>query len=62
MLDVPVPETDGEDLHAALADLATYSLVTSAPELPYFAVHRLMQDVTARSLDPVGGRTRLTRR
>ena len=51
LLDVPVPEMAGEDLHAALADLADYSLVTRAAAAPLFSVHRLVQDVTARSLD-----------
>ena len=36
--------------HDALVDLATYSLVTRANEAPIFTVHRLVQDVTRRSL------------
>jgi tetratricopeptide (TPR) repeat protein len=49
LLDVPVPGAGDENLHEALDDLATYSLVTR-DEGPYFLVHRLVQDVTRRSL------------
>jgi hypothetical protein len=41
LLDVPVPEDEGEDLHEALADLAAYSLATRDPEEPRFLVHGL---------------------
>jgi len=37
-------------LHEALAELETYSLVTRSGESPTFTVHRLVQDVTRRSL------------
>ena len=43
----PLPATD---LHEALADLETYSLATRSAESPTFTVHRLVQDVTRRSL------------
>ncbi len=61
LLDVPVPDPpDAEanlDAHEALVDLATYSLVTHAADMPTFTVHRLVQDVTRRSLrnDPCQG-------
>ncbi|HXU29756.1 MAG TPA: tetratricopeptide repeat protein [Thermoanaerobaculia bacterium] len=42
-------------LHSALVDLATYSLVTRADEAPTFTIHRLVQDVTRRSLRDVPG-------
>ena len=50
LLDVPVPGAETENLHDALADLAAYSLVTRDAEGPFFLVHRLVQDVTRRSL------------
>jgi tetratricopeptide (TPR) repeat protein len=52
LLDVAVPgdETAVEDAHAALADLERYSLITRARDEPTFTVHRLVQDVTRRSL------------
>jgi len=50
LLDVPIPGAESENLHDALADLAAYSLVTRDAEGPYFLVHRLVQDVTRRSL------------
>ena len=40
----------GPDLREALADLETYSLATRDGDSPTFAVHRLVQDVTRRSL------------
>jgi len=61
LLDVPVPELPEEesslDPRDALTELATYSLVTRAAETPTFTVHRLVQDVTRRSLrnDPGHG-------
>ncbi len=61
LLDVPVPglpETEvAPDPHDALVNLATYSLVTRAADAPTFTVHRLVQDVTRRSLanDPGQG-------
>jgi len=51
LLDVPVPESPGElDRRDALVELATYSLVTRDGETPTFTIHRLVQDVTRRSL------------
>jgi tetratricopeptide (TPR) repeat protein len=54
LLDVPIPGAEIENLHAALADLARYSLLSRAAAAPVFSVHRLVQDVTARSLDEAG--------
>jgi tetratricopeptide (TPR) repeat protein len=50
LLDVPVPGAETENLREAYDDLAGYSLVTRDAEGPYFLVHRLVQDVTRRSL------------
>jgi tetratricopeptide (TPR) repeat protein len=51
LLDVPVPDSPEEpDRRDALAELETYSLVTRDGETPTFTVHRLVQDVTRRSL------------
>lgn len=50
LLDVPVPGAEAEDLHAALADLDAFSLVTRRPAAPVFSVHRLVQAVTRQSL------------
>ncbi len=50
LLDVQVPGAEGENLHDAYDDLAAYSLVTRDAEGPFFLVHRLVQDVTRRSL------------
>jgi len=61
LLDVPVPDLPEEELSLdprdALVELATSSLVTRAAETPTFTVHRLVQDVTRRSLrnDPGHG-------
>ena len=60
LLDVPIPEDEGEDLYEALADLAAYSLATRDPEEPRFLVHGLVQDVTRRSLDAAASRQRVT--
>ncbi len=62
LLDVAVPgdETAVEDARAALADLERYSLVTRARDEPTFTVHRLVQDVTRRSLKGDAGRAALT--
>ena len=60
LLDVPVPGAEGENLHEALADLAAYSLVTRDAEGPFFLVHRLVQDVTKRSLTGERRAKRLT--
>ena len=51
LLEVPIPEADGNDLREALADLAGYSLATRDAAEPRFFVHRLVQDVARRSLD-----------
>ena len=50
MLDVPLPGMAAEDLDEALADLSSYSLVRRNPARREFSVHRLVQDVTRRSL------------
>ena len=50
LLDVPIPGAEAENLRDAFDDLAAYSLVTRDAEGPYFLVHRLVQDVTRRSL------------
>jgi tetratricopeptide (TPR) repeat protein len=60
LLDVPISEDAGGDLHEALADLAAYSLGTRDPKEPRFLVHGLVQDVTRRSLDAAASRLRLT--
>jgi len=54
LLDVPVPGTAADDAHAALDDLATYSLATRDAEGDAFLVHRLVQDVTRRGLGQAG--------
>jgi tetratricopeptide (TPR) repeat protein len=52
LLDVPVPGVEpAEDLHAALAELEAYSLVSRADAAPSFTVHRLVQVVTRRGAD-----------
>jgi tetratricopeptide (TPR) repeat protein len=50
LLDISIPGADGENLRDAYDDLAAYSLVTRDAEGPFFLVHRLVQDVTHRSL------------
>jgi tetratricopeptide (TPR) repeat protein len=50
LLDVPIPGAKTENLHHALDDLAAYSLVTRDAAGPFFLVHRLVQDVTRRSI------------
>jgi tetratricopeptide (TPR) repeat protein len=61
LLDVPVSGVLAEDAGIALDDLATYSLVTRDPDDGTFLVHRLVQDVTRRSLAEAGSeRQRLT--
>jgi tetratricopeptide (TPR) repeat protein len=59
LLDVPIPGAEEDDLHEALNDLAAYSLVTRDAEGPFFLVHRLVQDVTRRSLADEARRQRL---
>jgi tetratricopeptide (TPR) repeat protein len=61
LLDVPIPEDEGEDLYEALADLAAYSLATRDQEEPRFLVHALVQDVTRRSLDGAASRQRIAK-
>jgi tetratricopeptide (TPR) repeat protein len=51
LLDVRIPGAESENLHDALDDVAAYSLVTRDAEGPFFLVHRLVQDVTRRSLN-----------
>ncbi|HVQ70416.1 MAG TPA: tetratricopeptide repeat protein [Bradyrhizobium sp.] len=50
LLDVPIPGSEAESSRDALDDIAAYSLVTRDAEGPYFLIHRLVQDVTRRSL------------
>ena len=50
MTAVPVPGMAAEDLDEALADLSNYSLVRRHPARREFSVHRLVQDMTRRSL------------
>jgi tetratricopeptide (TPR) repeat protein len=52
LLDVPIPDLEEleVDPRGGLVQLETYSLVTRAAEAPTFTVHRLVQDVTRRSL------------
>jgi len=50
LLEEQVPEIATEDLEDALADLVTYSLARRNPQKREFTVHRLVQDVTRRSL------------
>jgi tetratricopeptide (TPR) repeat protein len=58
LLDVPITGV-AADQREALLDLAAYSLVTRDPERERFAVHRLVQDATRRSLDAAAARQRL---
>jgi tetratricopeptide (TPR) repeat protein len=50
LLDTPIPGAETEDLHEDLDDLTAYSLVQRDAEGPFFLIHRLVQDVTRRSL------------
>ncbi|MFY9824086.1 MAG: tetratricopeptide repeat protein [Thermoanaerobaculia bacterium] len=51
LLDVPIPEVHEEPNPLdSLVELANYSLVTRDDKTPTFTVHRLVQDVTRRSL------------
>jgi tetratricopeptide (TPR) repeat protein len=59
LLGVPVPGADNENLRDAYDDLAAYSLVTPDAEGPFFLVHRLVQDVTRRSLTGGDGQASL---
>jgi tetratricopeptide (TPR) repeat protein len=60
LLDVAIPGVEAEDQHGALTDLATVSLVTRETEGERFSVHRLVQDVTRRSLDAAASRRRMS--
>jgi tetratricopeptide (TPR) repeat protein len=61
LLNVPVPGVVAEDGHAALDDLAAYSLVTREVDGAGFSVQRLVQDVTRLGLAQVGtSQARLT--
>jgi tetratricopeptide (TPR) repeat protein len=60
LLDVAIPEDEGEDLYETLADLAAYSLTTRDPQEPRFLVHGLVQDMTRRSLDGAASQQRVT--
>jgi len=59
LIAVPVPAI-AEDLDEALADLAAYSLVQRNPDRQEFSVHRLVQDVTRRSLSGADAQAALT--
>jgi tetratricopeptide (TPR) repeat protein len=51
LLDLPVPQSpEVPNPRDTLVELANYSLVTRDDETPTFTVHRLVQDVTRRSL------------
>jgi tetratricopeptide (TPR) repeat protein len=50
LLATPVGGVEADDIGDALADLAEYSLVRRNPDRQEFTVHRLVQDVTRRSL------------
>ena len=60
LLDVAVPGTDAEDLYDGLVDLTAVSLAMRDPEGEQFALHRLVQDVTRRSLDATQSRQRVS--
>ena len=50
LFEVPLPGLDA-DLRAAFREIANYSLVTRHAERPSFVMHRLVQDVTRRSVE-----------
>ena len=54
LLAVPVPDTPAEDTRRALADLASWSLVTRDSAKRTFTTHRLVLDVTRRGLINAG--------
>jgi tetratricopeptide (TPR) repeat protein len=59
LLDVPVPSNPGEtDLRDELANLEDYSLATRSHDALSFTIHRLVQDVTRRSLRRLGAPAR----
>lgn len=57
LLDVALPEPDAlvTDSHGALSELEAYSLVMRAIEVPFFEVHRLVQEVTRQGLQEDAG-------
>ena len=57
LLDVALPEPDAlvADPHGALAELEAYSLVMRAIDVPFFEVHRLVQEVTRQGLQEDAG-------
>jgi tetratricopeptide (TPR) repeat protein len=59
LLDVAVPDTEAEDLQDGLTDLTGVSLATLEASGARFAVHRLVQDVTRRSLSAEASGQRL---
>jgi tetratricopeptide (TPR) repeat protein len=59
LIDVPIPGVEAENLREAFDDLAAYSLLTRDAEGPFFLVHRLVQDVTRRSLAVEAGQRNL---
>ena len=70
LLDVPVPRAGDDsaapgvpeaaaDPSAALAELADLSLVSRGADLPTFALHRLVQEVTRRNQQEPSGRASL---
>ena len=59
LLDGAIPGSAPGEMPAALADLAAYSLTTRDRERPTFTVHRLVQELTRRSLDAEAAATRL---
>ena len=50
IIDVTIPGAEAENQRDAFDDLAAYSLVTRDTAGPFFRIHRLVQDVTRRSL------------
>jgi hypothetical protein len=60
LLNVAIPQAETVDLHDALTDLTSVSLAIRNAEGERFAVHRLVQDVTRRSLDEATSRRRVT--
>jgi tetratricopeptide (TPR) repeat protein len=50
LLATPFPDSSAGPMQEALSDLERYSLITRAPDAASFSVHRLVQDVTRRSL------------
>jgi len=60
LLDVAIPDEAVSEPYHTIADIAALSLVTHDKVNPQFSVHRLVQDVTRRSLGAYASRTRLT--